>query len=161
MRGRQDRRLEEIESLYRVRFGYFVQVARAITGDVERARDVVQEAFATAISTRGAYRGEGVIEAWLWRIVVNTAKRSVRVPLVEIGGPPVEADAPAELLAASPLIARLPERQRLIVFLRYYAGLDYRSIAQALDVEVGTVSAALATAHAAIRKRLEEVRANG
>jgi RNA polymerase sigma factor (sigma-70 family) len=58
---------------------------------------------------------------------------------------------------AAPLIARLPERQRLIVFLRYYADLDYRSIAAALGVEVGTISAALASAHTAIRKALQEV----
>jgi RNA polymerase sigma factor (sigma-70 family) len=54
-------------------------------------------------------------------------------------------------------VAGLPERQRLVVFLRYYADLDYRSIAAALDVEVGTVSATLASAHRSIRRALEEV----
>jgi RNA polymerase sigma factor (sigma-70 family) len=53
-------------------------------------------------------------------------------------------------------VASLPERQRLVVFLRYFADLDYRSIATALDVEVGTVSATLATAHAALRRAYEE-----
>ena len=48
------------------------------------------------------------------------------------------------------------ERQRLAVFLRYFADLDYRSIATALDVAVGTVSATLATAHAALRRAHEE-----
>ena len=56
------------------------------------------------------------------------------------------------------LIALLPERQRLAIFLRYYADLDYRSIAEALGVEVGTVSATLATAHASLRKALTRVR---
>lgn len=161
MRGRRDRRLDEIESLYRERFAYFVQVARTITGDIERARDVVQEAFTEAIRTRASYRGEGSIEAWLWRIVVNTAKRSARPTLAQAGAELRELEAPPELLEASPLVASLPERQRLIVFLRYYAGLDYRAIAEALEIEVGTVSAALATAHAAIRKQVEGVRANG
>jgi RNA polymerase sigma factor (sigma-70 family) len=54
-------------------------------------------------------------------------------------------------------IAVLPERQRLAVFLRYYADLDYRSIAAVLDVEVGTVSATLSSAHAALRKRMGNV----
>jgi RNA polymerase sigma factor (sigma-70 family) len=53
-------------------------------------------------------------------------------------------------------VASLPERQRLAVYLRYFADLDYRSIATALDVEVGTVSATLATAHAALRRSYEE-----
>jgi RNA polymerase sigma factor (sigma-70 family) len=53
-------------------------------------------------------------------------------------------------------VASLPERQRMVVFLRYFADLDYRSIASALEVEVGTVSATLATAHAALRRSYEE-----
>ena len=40
---------------------------------------------------------------------------------------------------------------------RYYADLDYRTIAQALDVEVGTVSSSLSAAHAAIRKSMRVV----
>jgi RNA polymerase sigma factor (sigma-70 family) len=53
-------------------------------------------------------------------------------------------------------VASLAERQRFAVFLRYFADLDYRSIATALEVEVGTVSATLATAHAALRRTSEE-----
>ena len=67
----------------------------------------------------------------------------------------VEAPPSAELRSLSPLVAALPERQRLTVFLRYYADLDYRSIAEVLGVTVGTVSAALAAAHAALRTPLE------
>ena len=48
----------------------------------------------------------------------------------------------------APFIARLPERQRLVVFLRYYADLDYRSIGEARGIGVGTVAATLAAAHA-------------
>jgi RNA polymerase sigma factor (sigma-70 family) len=53
-------------------------------------------------------------------------------------------------------VSSLPERQRLVVFLRYFADLDYRSIAAALDVEVGTVSATLAAAHASLRRSHEK-----
>jgi RNA polymerase sigma factor (sigma-70 family) len=55
-------------------------------------------------------------------------------------------------------IAALPERQRLAVFLRYFADLDYQAIATALDVEVGTVSATLAAAHATLRRALQGVK---
>ena len=47
-------------------------------------------------------------------------------------------------------VAALPERQRLAVYLRYYADLDYRAIAHVLGVEVGTVSATLSSAHQAL-----------
>ena len=54
-------------------------------------------------------------------------------------------------------IAALPERQRLIVYLRYYADLDYRQIATVLDIAVGTVSATLSAAHQTLRTTIEEV----
>jgi len=54
------------------------------------------------------------------------------------------------------LLASLPDRQRLVLFLRYYADLDYRGIAAALNIEVGTVAATLHKGHAAIRRSFEE-----
>ena len=45
------------------------------------------------------------------------------------------------------------------MFLRYYADLEYSEIAAALGIQVGTVSATLHAAHAALRAALEEVKA--
>ena len=53
-------------------------------------------------------------------------------------------------------VAALPERQRLALFLRYYADLDYAAIADALGVRRGTVSATLNHAHAALREALQK-----
>lgn len=54
-------------------------------------------------------------------------------------------------------IRALPERQRLILFLRYYADLDYGAIADVLGIRSGTVGAALNAAHDALRGRIQEV----
>jgi RNA polymerase sigma-70 factor (ECF subfamily) len=161
MRVSRDRSRDDLEQLYRKRYRHFVNVARGITGDTERARDAVQEGFAGAIRARRSFRGEGPLEAWVWRSVVNAALKSGRPRLVEVGVEPVENEvAPTAVSELAPLVAALPERQRLVIFLRYYADLDYRTIAAALDVEVGTVSATLASAHRSIRRALTEVRAD-
>jgi RNA polymerase sigma-70 factor, ECF subfamily len=152
--------MDEIEQLYLTRYRYFVGVARGVTGSAEAAHDAVQEGFAGAIRARASFRGDSSLEAWLWRSVVNAALKSRRPRLAEAGEVPDELPAPAEVSALAPLVAALPERQRLIVFLRYYADLDYRSIARVLDVEVGTVSASLASAHRTLRRSLVEVRAD-
>jgi DNA-directed RNA polymerase specialized sigma24 family protein len=55
-------------------------------------------------------------------------------------------------------VALLPERQRLTLFLRYYADLDYAAIADVLGVSEGTVAATLHASHRALRRRLEKVR---
>jgi DNA-directed RNA polymerase specialized sigma24 family protein len=41
--------------------------------------------------------------------------------------------------------------------LRYFADLEYQAIAAVLKIEVGTVSATLSAAHAALRRSVEEV----
>jgi hypothetical protein len=64
---RADRRLAEIEALYRERFPYFVQVAQAVVGDRERAVEAVQDAFVGVIRSRDSFRGDGPLEAWVWR----------------------------------------------------------------------------------------------
>jgi RNA polymerase sigma factor (sigma-70 family) len=160
MRALRDRRLTELELLYRERFPHFLQVALVILGDRERALEAVQDGFAGAIRGRGGFRGDGPLEAWVWRAVVNAARKQQRRPPAEpleleqsTNGHEQEFDSGGLWQA----IALLPERQRLAVFLRYYADLDYRSIAEALSVEVGTVSAMLATAHTTLRRMLKEV----
>ena len=70
--------LDELEGLYRSRFDVFAGVATSVTGDSERARDAVQEAFATAVRKRRSFRGDGPLEAWVWRIVLNAARSDVR-----------------------------------------------------------------------------------
>jgi RNA polymerase sigma factor (sigma-70 family) len=153
--------LEELEVLYRSRFEVFARVAASVTGDPERARDAVQDAFATAVRKRGSFRADGPLEAWVWRIVLNAARSDARrnARSVKLDDAPYangHAGDDAELRVA---LARLPERQRTAVFLRYYADLDYAAIGEALGISPGTVAATLNAAHAALRGRLEEVHA--
>jgi RNA polymerase sigma-70 factor (ECF subfamily) len=158
IRRNQGAQPTEIEAVYRARLAEFRRVASAIVGDSERGSDAVQEAFGSALRKRQSFRGEGSLEAWLWRLVVNQARdelRAVRrspVPvLLSANGSTTEQDA---RLAAA--VAALPDRQRLAVFLRYYADLDYASIADTLGVKAGTVAAALSAAHDNLRKTLQE-----
>jgi RNA polymerase sigma factor (sigma-70 family) len=56
-------------------------------------------------------------------------------------------------------IRSLAPRRRLMVFLRYFAGLSYADIAEACDVSEGTVAAALAQARDALAWELDTERA--
>jgi RNA polymerase sigma-70 factor, ECF subfamily len=152
--------LAELEQLYRDRYVHFVRVATAIVGNVDAGRDAVQAAFATAVRRRRSFRHSGPLEAWLWRILVNEARRELRsaaradafVPEPASNGHPGDDGASIRAWVAS-----LPDRQRAAVFLRHYADLDYATIADLLGVRVGTVSATLNAAHAHLRRQLEEV----
>ena len=152
-------RLNEIEAAYRRSFDRYLHVATAITGNVESAADCVQDAFSRAIRLRRGYRGTGSIEAWLWRIVVNVA-RDRASEAREFASSEIDQTADETLSSNTAhlrsMLADLPERQRLVLFLRYYADLDYQAIATTLEISSGTVGATLHSAHAAIRAQIQE-----
>jgi RNA polymerase sigma-70 factor, ECF subfamily len=151
-------RLDELEAIYRSRFPAFLRVATAIVGHEQGARDAVHDGFVLAVRNRHRLRNDRAVEAWVWRIVVNEARkgryresRFASEPEPEVGG-----YGPAELnVDVRAVVARLPERQRLALFLRYYADLDYASIAAATGVKPGTVAATLSAAHSTLKTQLE------
>jgi RNA polymerase sigma-70 factor (ECF subfamily) len=156
-----DDQLVGLEQVYRARFGQFVRLAHAITGDVELARDAVQEAFVRAVQVRATLRESSATDAWVAQIVVNCARDVVRERVPEANGVAFEEVFEIGVAADEPrlraAVARLPERQRLALFLRYYADFDYGRIATVLGVEVGTVSATLHAARLGVVRLLEEV----
>jgi RNA polymerase sigma-70 factor (ECF subfamily) len=151
-----------IARLYEQRFRAFVGGAYAVVGEPEAARDVVQEAFARALRDRRRFRGDGPLEAWLWRIVVNVARDVARRSrfadlsvdeLAEIATLGTDTAGGRDLRAE---LRELPERQRLAVFLHYYADLPYDEVARLLDIAPGTVAASLNAARKTLRHRIEE-----
>jgi RNA polymerase sigma-70 factor (ECF subfamily) len=155
---------DQIEGLYREGFHRYLRVADVISCDPGAGLDAVQEGFARALRHVSAFRGDAQLSTWVWKCVVNAAKaaraRSYRAMVDETK----EASAPTETSGLGEswrselrgLIASLPERQRHVLFLRYYADLDYQAIADVLDLRIGTVGAALNKAHSALRRQLEE-----
>ena len=145
--------LDDLETLYRSGLPEFRRVAAGIAGDPELGCDAVQEAFASAVRKRRTFRGSGTLEAWVWRIVVNAARdaRRRRPALAEPHQASSNGHAPVLPLDL------LTERQREIVFLHYYADLDYAAIAAALAISPGTVGATLNAARQTLRSALEEV----
>ena len=151
-----------IEAVYRSQAARFRGLAAAVAG-ADAAGDVVQDAFALALRRQASWRGEGPLEAWLWRLVLNAARdaerrRVRRERLAARLFRLFERDtAPARFVdrtLAEPL-RRLPSRQRDCVVLRYYGDLSYAEIAGVMGIEVGTVGALLSKAHAALRAELE------
>lgn len=152
--------LEQLQHIYERRLNELRRVAAAIVRDRELAADVVQEAFVRAVRSRKTFTAEGSLDAWVWRIVVNTARDTRARVWDEIpddrAAPPVDDEWERRMVRAA--VERLPERQRLVLFLRVYADLDYATIARAVGISEGTVGATLNAAHNSLRQALAEVR---
>ncbi len=150
------------------------RLAHWLTGNRADAEDVVQDASLRAFRAIGSFAG-GNARAWVLSIVRNTAYSWLRqnrpsavvtvedLEAVELmqsdpGDRSVEtpevaliAKADAEQLRAA--IAALPSPFRETLVLRDIEGLDYREIAEATEVPIGTVMSRLARA----RRRLIEL----
>jgi RNA polymerase sigma-70 factor, ECF subfamily len=156
--GQQERGapLAEIEMAYRLDYARFLRTATAIVGNERLAADAVHDGFVKAVRHRKTFKREGSIDAWVWRLVVNAA-RDLRT--IEARREPISAESellPTEIAlpvdeGIAGLLRCLPDRQRTVLFLRYYADLEYSVIAEVLGIRVGTVSATLHAAHNALR----------
>jgi RNA polymerase sigma factor (sigma-70 family) len=152
-----DERARAIEAVYRERYARFRDVLVSLTGSRELGADAVQETFAQALRDRHAFRGEGSLEAWIWRIAVRTGGRQRRASAsggshdVSTNGTVVATPAWSDLdpdLAEA--VRSLAPRQRLMIFLHYFADLSYADLADACGVSEGTVAATLSQARSAL-----------
>lgn len=143
-------------------------LARRLVWDEEDARDLVQATCETALVRWQGFRGEGAVEGWLRRILVRQALswrrrrrlyRSLAVLLFVPLEPICETDPSSEfgrqrhLRALAEGLERLPARQSTAFCLRYLEGLSIDEVADALEIERGTVRVHLQRAVKALRAR--------
>ncbi|ACB32880.1 RNA polymerase, sigma-24 subunit, ECF subfamily [Leptothrix cholodnii SP-6] len=149
--------------------------------DTDLVADVAQETFIRAYRALPQFRGESAFYTWLYRIAVNTAKKTLadlkRDPVMtesalaaarqdddETSRPEHELshnETPEAVLASREIAATvnaaiqaLPEDLRQAVLLREVEGLSYEEIASAMNCPIGTVRSRIFRAREAIATRL-------
>lgn len=144
----------EFDSWYHADYQRLVNSVALVIGDRALAADAVAEGFTKALARWSRVRRMEHPSAWVYRVAVNHARRTLRrgsqerqllasqLPLSPVVVAPVEGDH--ELWDA---VARLPERTRAVVVLRYVADLTEPAIAAALGIRRGTVATMLKRAH--------------
>jgi RNA polymerase sigma factor (sigma-70 family) len=152
--------IEDLERLYRERFHVFRDGLASVGGSRDAAREAVQEAFARALRDRRKFRGDGSLEAWVWRIALNhalKARRDLRERW-ELDSERPAADPAGSDDDVRDALRALPPRRKLVVFLRYFGDLPYGEIARICGVSEGTVAATLSQSHTEL---LEHLRPKG
>ncbi|WP_432588236.1 sigma-70 family RNA polymerase sigma factor [Streptomyces sp. HD1123-B1] len=155
-----------LDDLYRARRLDMVRLAVSLVDDRHTAEDVVQDAFAAVCRRHGA-RLDSLQDAhaYLHTAVINAARSVLRrrrtarayTPPHHAQGAPVDermllAEEHGEVLDA---LARLTERQREVLVLRYWSELTEAQIAEALGVSRGTVKSTASRALDTLEKLLE------
>ena len=120
--------------------------------DREIASDAVAEAFAQYLGRREEVRSP---RGWLWKTAFRIA--SGELQRSDGARPPFEENAVVtELESLLELLATLPDRQRAVTLLRYYAGYEPREIAEVLGISASTVRVHLLRARRKLAILLED-----
>ena len=146
--------------------------ARALTGDVNRADDLVQDSLERAWSRMHLWQGEGDMRAWLFTIMHNIYVNNVRkyarepslVPISETDQPSNQAmatglaehEAQLELRDLKTAIENLPDAQREVILLVGLEQLSYQEVAAILEIPIGTVMSRLSRARERLRGMLRQ-----
>lgn len=156
---------DAVRAAYQRYYQPLVVMAYGLTGELEEAQDLVQEAFARALARPGSFVRLDSQEAWLRTVVLNLVRnrwhrRSVWDRLVRsgrIGGSPesVPAHTPDRLVLVQAL-QRLSRPLREAVVLHHVADLPVEEVAMVLEVPVGTVKSRLSRGRAALATLLAD-----
>lgn len=131
--------------------------------DPAEADDVCQEVYAAALDKGLPADGPESAGRWLFAIARNKALRWVRDrrPVAEPGDAPGRDETPSGRLQAveerdrvRAAVRALEDDLREVISLRYEGGLDYKQIADRLDVPVSTIQGRLKRARLALREAL-------
>jgi RNA polymerase sigma factor (sigma-70 family) len=148
-----------------------LRTAFAVGGSESEAEDVTQEAFVKAFRALSGFREGAPLRPWLMRIVANEARNrrrgrgrrqhlTTRVAAMSPTSTGSAEDVALGSVSADRLraaLARLGDRDRTVIALRYFAGLSEAETATALDVPIGTVKSRLSRALDRLRSELGEV----
>jgi len=141
-----------------------VSYARTITGDLESARDAVQETF-LRLSRQDIAALEPRLAPWLFFVCRNCAldhkRKVVRFAdgMVE-DNVPDSRPSPADEVRSSEdaaqlrtLLSRLPAHQQELVKLKFEAGLSYKEIGETMRMSVSNVGVQLHNAIQTLRQQ--------
>ena len=143
------------------------------------AEELAQEVFLRVYRARAGYEPSAKFTAWLYRIATNLALNWRRHRKYEgyhqsinevIPGRPrreLKDRAPtidqilldeAAVVEIRKAVAALPARQRAVVLMHKYDGMEYSEIAQSLGCTVPTIKSLLFRAYGALRTELGHLR---
>ncbi|MDG1429285.1 MAG: sigma-70 family RNA polymerase sigma factor [Crocinitomicaceae bacterium] len=136
------------------------------TKDVAQAEDVMQEGFIKVFTKLEKYSGQGSLEGWVRRVMVNAAldhlrresKFNANIPMddvdykVEFDGQILESLMEKDLLK---LIREMPDGYRTVFNMFAIEGYTHKEIAKQLDISENTSKSQYSRAKTFLRSKIE------
>ncbi len=128
---------------------YFYRLAYGQVRDREAALDIVQEAITKALDKAHTLREPNYLKTWFYRILINECMDYFRrnknvVPIEEVFDLRAEPGLdPGDRVDLYHALAKLDERERLIIQLRFFEDMKLEEIARVTDTNLSTVKTRL------------------
>ena len=155
---------EQLCALYATKVARFASLAAGNDGDAD---DIAQDSLLKAIAALDRFDpGRGSLDAWLWRIVANTARDSMRrahvraaiaerfesdVPSTDPEVTAIDHATSAEIYAA---MARLNVRDRELLALRFGSDLSTSEVGAVVGLSAESARRAIGRALDRLRAKL-------
>lgn len=145
-------------------------LALGLLRDRDLMDDALQDVYLRVHRSLGGFRGEARLSTWLYRVTYTTCLGYLRKRSGQLLADCDVADLPAP--GAGPLdrfveddaivaaLNALTPTQLAVILLVHRDGCSYEEAAQVLDIPSGTVSSRLASAKAALRRRIDALAAS-
>jgi RNA polymerase sigma-70 factor (ECF subfamily) len=145
-----------------------VRYATWLMGDLESAREIVQETFLRLCKQKRTEEMAGYLPQWLFTVCRNlafdTRKKEARMTPLEDAHIAVDSRLYEKQTAGEifRMLDRLPKNQREVVYLKFQCDLSYKEISEITKLSVTNVGFLMHTALKELRKELlsEPVRRN-
>ena len=131
------------------------------------ADDFLQEGFIKVFINLGSFRGDGSLEGWIRRTIVNTAINLIKknhkylqdteldkAEVVETQASALENLSAEELLG---MIAELPVGYRMVFNLNVIEGYTHKEIGELLNISENTSKSQLSRARSALQRKITQL----
>lgn len=143
---------------------------RKIVLDHEDANDVIQNAFIKIHLNIDKFKGDSSLFTWMYRIATNESinfinSKSSKMGLqnqewIESKAQGLKADSYFDgdeaALILQKLVAKLPEKQRIVFNMKYFDGMSYQTISEILGTSEGALKASYHHAVQKIKTKLND-----
>jgi len=160
---------EWVRTALREHEGPLIRYAAQITGDPDRARDVVQDTF-LRLCAESPTRLNSHLKEWLFTVCRNRAldvmrKENRMKPVDQIQletsasrepSPSAQAEQNESTQQAFRLLESLPANQKEVVRLKFQGGLSYKEISRVTNLSVSNVGFLIHTAIKTLRQQMQD-----
>ena len=159
MDGDADGGWEDFDAFYLATYPRLVGQLLAVTGDLQDAEDVVQEAFIRAYQRWPGVRAYDVPERWVRRVALNLAvsqfrRTRRRLAVVRHLRVPESSPLSDEVLEVVEILRTLPITHRAVLLLHDVLELPVDEVAEQLGLPLPTVRGRLTRGRARLAKQL-------